>query len=114
MTLLVLFAALTVAAVVVDGTRPAADPGALATAFRGAGYACVLAAAVLLVREPSPGRRLGGVLVAAVALLVGIEVTGPTSDPAGADIGLGLVRLLALGAVVVSACVLASRAGRSS
>jgi hypothetical protein len=100
--LLGLFVALTVLATVVDGSRPATEPGVLPWILQLAGYLCAIAGGVVLLTVPGPGvhRRAGVVVLAAVVVLALLDAW--MGDDAGANIGGGLVRLVCLVAVVAA------------
>jgi hypothetical protein len=108
---LLAFVACTASAIVVSGGRPGTGQGIAPLALQGAGYLCVLVAALLLLaprgtdRDASSrgNRRIGGVLLGSVALLVALDVV-TLSDGPGANIGAGLARLVLL-VVIVGATV---------
>ncbi|RBY97043.1 hypothetical protein DQ237_05450 [Blastococcus sp. TF02-8] len=112
---LLLFVVLTGAAIVVSGSRPASDPGAVPAVLQIAGYLCALAAGVLLLTEQEPATRRIGMVVTGAVVLLGL-LDALVSDDGGADIGAGLVRLLLLVvmAVVTVRLSLAVSAGRRS
>lgn len=116
---LLLFVACTGVAIVVSGTRPANDPGVLPMAVQAVGYACALVAGLLLIASHTADRRLGAMVVGALAVLVLLDVFA-FSDPAGgANIGAGFVRLLGLVVIAVvtaqtARAVAASRRERPS
>ncbi|NEK85992.1 hypothetical protein GCU60_09480 [Blastococcus saxobsidens] len=98
---LLLFVAFTGAAIVVSGSRPASDEGALPWALQVIGYLCAVAAGVLLLTgQDAAGRRTGMVVTAAVVVLALLDVLVP--DEGGANIGAGLVRLVLLVVLAVA------------
>ena len=108
--LVLLFVACTGVALVVDGSRPASASGLAPTVIQGIGYLLGLAGALLLLL-PDRGsavplgdvdRRIGGVLLGALAVLVLLDVVGLTAAEDGANVGAGLVRLVFL--VLVGVC----------
>ena len=105
---LLAFAACTIVAIVVSGTRPAGGQGVAPTVVQGAGYLCALVAAVLLLAGPRHGehpveRRSGGVILGALTLLLLLDVIALTDGPDGANIGAGFARLVLLVLIGVSA-----------
>jgi hypothetical protein len=114
---LIVFAVATAVAIVISGSRPAGDQGALPWVVQGVGYVfAVLAAVELLLPATHPAgadRKLGGVLLLAVAVMVGLDALGG----GGPDIGAGLLRLVCLVVIVAVAArllttTLASGRGR--
>ncbi len=100
---LIVFALASAVAIVISGSRPAGEQGALPWVVQGVGYVFGLLAAVeLLLPAAHPvgaDRRLGGVLLVAVAVMVGLDVFGG----GGSDIGAGLLRLVCLVVIVAVA-----------
>ena len=100
---LIAFAVATAVAIVISGARPAGEQGVLPWVVQGVGYVfAVLAAVELLLPATHPvgaDRRLGGVLLVAVAVMVALDVFGG----GGADIGAGFLRLVCLVVVVAVA-----------
>ena len=100
---LVGFAVATAVAIVIGGARPAGEQGVAPLVVQGIGYAFALAAALdLLAPAAHPAgadRRLGGVLLAAVAALVLLDVFAAE----GPDIGAGFLRLVCLVVIVAVA-----------
>jgi hypothetical protein len=88
---------------VISGSRPAGGQGVAPWLVQGVGYVCaVLAAVELLLPAAHPAgadRKLGGVVLVAVAALVLLDVFAG----AGPDIGAGFLRLVCLVAIVAIA-----------
>ena len=91
---LVAFAVATAVAIGISGARPAGDQGIAPLVVQGVGDACALVAALeLLAPAPHPvgaDRRLGGAILAALAVLVLLDAFAA----AGPDIGAGFLRLV--------------------
>ncbi|MBB3677713.1 hypothetical protein [Modestobacter versicolor] len=99
MAALLAFVLLTAAAIVVSGSRPGLQQGAAPVVLQVAGHLAALVGGVLLL---GAARTAGVVVLGAVAVLVTVElVTWATGTGGGANIGAGLVRLVALVAVAV-------------
>ena len=100
---LVAFAVATAAAIVISGGRPATAQGTAPWLVQAVGYVfAVLAAVELLLPAAHPAgadRKLGGVLLVAVAALVLLDVFAG----AGPDIGAGFLRLVCLVVIVAVA-----------
>ncbi len=100
---LVAFAVATAVAIVISGSRPAGAQGIAPLIVQGVGYACALVAALeLLAPAPHPvgaDRKLGGAILAALAVLVLLDVF---AEP-GPDIGAGFLRLVCLVVIVAVA-----------
>jgi hypothetical protein len=100
---LVAFAVATAAAIAISGARPAGEQGVAPELVQGVGYVCaVLAAVELLLPAAHPAgadRKLGGVVLAAVATLVLLDVVAG----AGPGIGAGFLRLVCLVVIVAVA-----------
>jgi hypothetical protein len=113
---LMLFVVLTGVSIAVGAARPATDPGALPWLLQGAGYLCAVAAGGLLLRgQGADGRRIGGVVLGAVAVLVLLDAL--TAGRVGADIGAGLGRLvflLVIGMATARLAVTVAAARRSA
>ena len=94
------FVALVVVGIVVGGSRPALDQGSAPTVIALCSYLCLLAGALLLLLplRAAADRLVGGVLLGATAVLVGLDLAIDDGSP---NIGGGFVRLLCLGVVVV-------------
>ena len=114
---LIVFAVATAVAIVISGAPPAGEQGARPWVVQGVGYVFVVLAAVeLLLPAAHPAgadRRLGGVLLVAVAVMVALDVFGG----GGTDIGAGFLRLVCLVVIVAVAArllttTLASGRGR--
>jgi hypothetical protein len=113
---LIAFAAASAVAIVISGSRPAGQQGALPLVVQGVGYVfAVLAAVELLLPAAHPvgaDRKLGAVLLVAVAVMAGLDVFGG----GGTDIGAGFLRLVCLVVIVAVAARLLTTAlasGRS-
>jgi hypothetical protein len=80
------------AAVVVSGSRPGLQQGIAPTVLAFGGYLLALAAAVLLIARQADGttRTIGATVLAAVAVLVLLDLL--TAD--GPNVGAGLVQLV--------------------
>jgi hypothetical protein len=104
---LVAFAIATAVAIAVSGTRPASAQGVAPFVVRVVGYACALVGglALLLPADGAAGadRKLGGTVLAAVAVLAVLDVEAFAGAAAGADIGAGFLRLICLVVVVAVA-----------
>jgi uncharacterized membrane protein len=100
---LIVFAVASAVSIVISGSRPAGEQGALPWIVQGVGYVFgVLAAVELLLPAAHPAgadRKLGGVLLVAVAVMVGLDVFGG----GGSDIGAGFLRLVCLVVIVAIA-----------
>jgi hypothetical protein len=105
---LVAFALATAVAIVISGARAAGEQGIAPLVVQGVGYACALVGALeLLAPAAHPAgadRKLGGVILAALAALVLLDVFA--SD--GPDIGAGFLRLVCLVVIVAVAARLMS------
>ena len=120
---LMLFVVLTGASIVLSGSRPHLDQGAAPWVLQVIGYLCALAGGVLLM-APADGegtnpddRRIGLVVLVAVAALALIDAVTLATDSGGANIGAGFLRLICLVAIFVATARLAiatARAGRSA
>jgi hypothetical protein len=97
---LVAFAVATAGAIALSESRAAAAQGIAPLVVQALGYGCALVAAlVLMAPGDHPGgadRRLGGAVLAAVALLVLLDVEVYAGEGGGTNIGAGLVRLVCL------------------
>jgi hypothetical protein len=97
---LIVFAVATAVSIVIRGARPGGEQGALPWVVQGVGYVFAVLAAVelLLPAAHSAGadRKLGGVLLVAVAVMAGLDLFAE----AGPDIGAGFLRLVCLVVVV--------------
>ena len=104
-------------AIVISGSRPAGDQGALPWIVQGVGYVfAVLAAVELILPAEHPAgadRKLGGEILVAVAALVLLDVFG-ASGADGANIGAGFLRLVCLVVVVAVAGRLAAGTVRAT
>ena len=100
---LMAFAVATAAAIVISGARPASAQGIAPTVVQGVGYVCALLAALdLLAPAASPvgaDRKLGGVILVALAAMVLVDVFAG----AGPDVGTGFLRLVCLVVIVAVA-----------
>jgi hypothetical protein len=97
---LVAFAVATGVAIAIRGARPAGEQGVAPWLVQGVGYLCaVLAAVELLLPAAHPAgadRRLGGVILVALAGMVLVDVFARE----GPDIGAGFLRLVCLVVIV--------------
>jgi hypothetical protein len=104
---LVGFAIATAVAIAVGGARPAAAQGLAPFVIRVVGYVCALAGGLALIvsgdRTEGADRKLGGAVLAAVAVLAMLDVEAFAGAAAGADIGAGFLRLICLVVVVAVA-----------
>jgi hypothetical protein len=105
LVLLLLFALCTGVAIVLSGSRSGPEQGLAPSLVQFVGHALALAGAVLLVTAPDEGtagspRRIGGVVVAAVVVLVLLDLL--VAD--GPNIGAGAVQLV--GIVVIMAATI--------
>jgi hypothetical protein len=108
LVLLLLFVLATGIAIVLSGSRPGEEQGLAPAVIQAVGYAFGLAGGVLALSSTAEGaagepRRIGGVVLAALAVLVVLDLV----SSGGPDIGLGLVRLVALVAIMVATIRLA-------
>jgi hypothetical protein len=119
---LLAFVACTVLAAGLSGSRPATDQGIAPLVVQGVGYAFVLVAVALLLARvrsaddcPVVARiegRTGGVLLAALAGLLTLDVLTFPDAGGGANVGAGLVRLVVLVVVVGATARLGTVAAR--
>jgi hypothetical protein len=103
---LVAFAIATAIAIGVSGARPASAQGIAPFVVRVVGYCFgVLGGLALLFPADRTGvdRKLGGAVLAAVAVLAVLDVEAFAGAAAGADIGAGFLRLICLVVVVAVA-----------
>ena len=108
LVLLLAFLACTGIAIVVSGSRPGLAQGVAPTVVQFVGYLLALVAAVLLMLGDAQGRRIGGTVLGASAILVLLEVVLlEVVAPSGPDIGAGAVRLLCLVVIAVATVRLA-------
>ena len=102
LVLLLLFVACTGVAIVVSGSRPGLQQGVAPAVAQFAGYLCALVAAGLLLASPGGRpegtRRLGGAVLAALLVLVLLDLF--VLDDVGGDIGGGFARLAGLVVIV--------------
>jgi hypothetical protein len=100
---LMAFAVATAVAIVISGSRPAGAQGVAPTVVQAVGYVFALLAALdLLAPAAHPvgaDRRLGGTILAALAVLVLLDVFAAD----GPDIGAGFLRLVCLVVIVAVA-----------
>ena len=100
---LVAFAVATAVAIVISGSRPGTGQGIAPTVVQAVGYVCALLAALeLLAPAAHPAgadRKLGGVILVALAVLVALDVFAE----AGPDVGAGFLRLVCLVVIVAVA-----------
>jgi hypothetical protein len=114
LVLLLLFVLCSGIAIVVSGSRPGLEQGLAPALVQFVGYACALVAGVLLLSSASEenARRIGGVVLGALAVLVLLDLL----VAAGPDIGAGFVRLVGLVVIMVATIRLAlgiAAAGRA-
>ena len=114
LVLLLLFVLCTGIAIVVSGSRPGLEQGLAPALVQFVGYACALAAGVLLLSSASEetARRIGGVVLGALVVLVLLDLL----VAAGPNIGAGFVRLVGLVVIMVATIRLAlgiAAAGRA-
>jgi hypothetical protein len=117
LVLLLLFVLCTGIAIVISGSRPGLEQGLAPALVQFVGYACGLAAAVLLISsatesEVGAPRRIGGVVLGALVVLVLLDLLGAD----GTNIGAGFVRVVALVVIMVATIRLAlgvAAAGRT-
>ena len=104
---LVAFAIATAVAIAVSGTRPASDPGTAPFVVRAGGYAFALVGGLALLRArgrtAGADRKLGGTVLAAVAVLAVLDVEAFAGESAGSNIGAGFLRLICLVVIVAVA-----------
>ncbi|TFV67318.1 UNVERIFIED_ORG: hypothetical protein E4P37_03995 [Bacillus sp. AZ43] len=99
LALLFLFVLCTGVALVVGGSRPALEQGLAPSLVQSVGYLGGLAAGLLLVIAPQDGpRRLGGVVLGAVVVLVVLDLVAA----GGTNIGAGLLRTIGLFVIMVA------------
>jgi len=103
LVLLLLFVLCTGVAIVVSGGRAASEQGLTPALVQFVGYGCALVAGVLLLSSTADVRRLGVVVLGAVAVLVLLDLL--LAD--GPHIGAGFVELVALVVVMVATIRLA-------
>jgi hypothetical protein len=114
LVLLLLFVLCSGVAIVLSGSRPGLEQGLAPALVQFTGYVFGLVAGLLLLSSAVEGsaRRIGGVVLAALGVLVLLDLL----VGAGPDIGAGFVRLVALVVVMVAAIRLAlgvAAAGRA-
>jgi hypothetical protein len=104
---LVAFAIATAAASAVGGTRPAPAQGIAPFVVQAVGYGCALVAGLALLlptdRTVGADRKLGGTVLAAVAVLAVLDLEAFAGEASGANIGAGFLRLICLVVVVAVA-----------
>ena len=103
---LLAFAVVTAVAIVFSGSRPGTGQGVAPMVVQGVGYAFALAAVLVLLAPdgrvgPQDGadRKLGGAVLAALVVLVLLDVFAAT----GPNIGAGFLRLVCLVVIVAVA-----------
>jgi len=117
LVLLLLFVLCTGVAIVLSGSRPGLEQGLAPAIVQFVGYAFGLVGAVLLISSATEGavvdpRRIGGVVLGALVVLVLLDLLGAD----GTNIGAGFVRLVALVVIMVATIRLAlgvASAGRT-
>ena len=104
---LVVFAVGTTVSIGVSGARPGTGQGVAPAVVQGVADLFALAAGMLLLRSADrPGgadRKLGGAVIAAVAVLALLDVESFAGASGGADIGAGFARLICLLVIVAVA-----------
>ncbi|TYP87954.1 hypothetical protein [Blastococcus xanthinilyticus] len=105
---LLAFVVLTGASIVVSGSRSGADQGAEPWLLQVVGYLFALAAGVRLAAHGRDGERWTGFVVLG-ALVVLVLVDAVTWDDGGANIGLGLLRVVCLAVLAGAALQLVTR-----
>jgi hypothetical protein len=104
LVLLLLFVLCSGIAIVVSGSRPELEQGLAPALVQFTGYLFALVAGVLLTSSwEGSGRRLGGVVLGALAVLVLLDLL----VAAGPNIGAGFVRLVGLVVIMVATIRLA-------
>jgi hypothetical protein len=100
LVLLLLFVMCSGVAIVLSGSRPGLEQGLAPALVQFTGYVFGLVAGLLLLSSAVEGsaRRTGGVVLAALGVLVLLDLLAG----AGPDIGAGFVRLVALVVVMVA------------
>ena len=116
LVLLLLFVLCTGVSIVVSGSRPHLHQGLAPALVQFVGYAFGLAGGVLLLSssDEETGRRLGGVVLVALGVLVLLDLL--VAEDGGANIGAGFVRLVGLVVIMVATIRLAlgvAAAGRA-
>lgn len=112
---LMLFVVLTGASVLVGAARPATDPGTLPWLLQLAAYLSAATAGALLLRQGADDRRIGGVVLGALAVLVLLDLLTAGQDGANIGAGLGrLVGLLVIGMATARLAVTVAAARRSA
>ena len=114
LVLLLLFVLCSGIAIVVSGSRPGTEQGLAPSLIQFAGYGCALVGGALLLSSASEegARRIGGVVLGALAVLVVLDLL----VAAGPNIGAGFVRLVGLVVIMVATIRLAlgvAAAGRA-
>jgi peptidoglycan/LPS O-acetylase OafA/YrhL len=107
LVLLLLFVLCSGIAIVVSGNRPGTEQGLTPALVQFVGYGFALVAGLLLVSaaDEGNGRRLGGVVLGSLAVLVLLDLL--VAD--GPNIGAGFVQLVGLVAIMVATIRLAQR-----
>jgi hypothetical protein len=104
---LVAFALATVVSIALGGARPASAQGIAPFVVQVVGYVFALVGGLALLRPAGPAigadRKLGGTVLAAVAVLAVLDVEAFAGEAAGANIGAGFLRLICLVVVVAVA-----------
>jgi hypothetical protein len=114
LVLLLLFVLCSGIAIVVSGSRPGTEQGLAPSLIQFAGYGCALVGGALLLSSASEesARRIGGVVLGALAVLVVLDLLVAP----GPNIGAGFVRLVGLVVIMVATIRLAlgvAAAGRA-
>jgi hypothetical protein len=104
---LVAFALATVVSIALGGVRPASAQGIAPFVVQVVGYAFALVGGLVLLRPEGrtvgADRKLGGTVLAAVAVLAVLDVEAFAGAAGGANIGAGFLRLSCLVVVVAVA-----------
>jgi hypothetical protein len=105
LVLLLLFVLCSGIAIVVSGSRPGLEQGLAPALVQSVGYGFALVAGLLLVSSTDErnGRRLGGVVLGTLAVLVLLDLL---AEP-GPNIGAGFVNLVGLVVIMVATIRLA-------
>jgi len=104
---LVVFAVATAVSIVLSGSRPGAGQGLAPYVVQGVGDLFALAAGLVLLAPAGlpvgADRKLGGAVLAALAVLVLLDVESVAGEAGGVNIGAGFLRLICLVVIVAVA-----------
>lgn len=104
---LVVFAVATAVSIVLSGSRPGAGQGLAPYVVQGVGDLFALAAGLVLLAPAGlpvgADRKLGGAVLAALAVLVLLDVESFAGEAGGVNIGAGFLRLICLVVIVAVA-----------